>query len=470
MRFPSFALTFLTATLAAAPLSADEPLLAGFAEADITPDLQNGRPVWIAGYGQNRRAEGVHDPLTARCVALRHGESRIALVAVDLIGLQYPEVVRIRRKLPDFDYVMVASTHNHEGPDTIGLWGPSPFSSGVDPAYLDLVVARVANCVREANRKAVPVTVRCGTAQDDTLLGDSRQPRVYDGVLRALQFNAAGDGAPVGLLVQWNCHPESLGSRNKLLTADFPHYTMAALQVRRGCPVAFFSGAVGGLMAPPDNRVKDAAGEFPQEGDFEYARLYGEEVAALAEAALNAAAPVELTPLRVSARPITVPLANHLYQAARAFGVLKRAGRQWTGDFDQLGPPLADDAPPESFAVETEVACLRLGELHVACIPGELYPELVYGQFQEPADAGADFPDAALEKPVASLLPGEKWLLFGLANDEIGYIIPKRQWDEVAPFAYGREKPQYGEINSVGPEVAPILMRALERRVGELEP
>jgi hypothetical protein len=51
--------------------------------------------------------------------------------------------------------------------------------------------------------------------------------------------------------------------------------------------------------------------------------------------------------------------------------------------------------------------------------------------------------------------------LLGLANDEIGYIIPKRQWDQSPPHAYGRSKPQYGEVNSCGPEVAPIIMQAL---------
>ncbi len=67
------------------------------------------------------------------------------------------------------------------------------------------------------------------------------------------------------------------------------------------------------------------------------------------------------------------------------------------------------------------------------------------------------------------LLPGDKTLLFGLANDELGYIIPKRQWDVSAPFCYGRKTSQYGEINSCGPEVAPILMKALENRVKEMK-
>ena len=81
----------------------------------------------------------------------------------------------------------------------------------------------------------------------------------------------------------------------------------------------------------------------------------------------------------------------------------------------------------------------------------------------EPVDAGADFPEAPLEPSVASLMPSDKWLLFGLANDEIGYIIPKRQWDEKAPYCFGRERPQYGEVNSCGPDTAPSMMRALQR-------
>ena len=57
---------------------------------------------------------------------------------------------------------------------------------------------------------------------------------------------------------------------------------------------------------------------------------------------------------------------------------------------------------------------------------------------------------------------------FGLANDEISFIIPRRQWDSVAPYAYGRDKSQYGEINSCSPEVAPIIMQALKLRVQDV--
>jgi len=442
-------------------------LLAGFASIDITPPLDAGRPVWIAGYGHNRPALGVHDPLFARGIVLKAGDKKVALVSVDLVGLQYPAVQQIRAALVDFSYVLVASTHNHEGPDTIGLWGPSPLRSGVDPDYIRLVIKRVVRLVREADSIAVPAVAEYGAAQDETLLGDSRLPLVYDGVLRALRFRRAADRAPLGVIVQWNCHPESLGPRNQLLTADFPWATIQYLQERCGCPIAYFTGAVGGLMSNPDKRIQDEQGRFLPDGNFEYARLYGEEVAKLALKALESPVPLKLTPIAVSAKPIAVPLTNPLYHAARTIGVLQRSGRLWTGDFEQLGEPIETTASDRQVAVETEVAYLRCGDLHVACIPGELYPELVYGQYQDPVEPNVDFPAAPLEPPVMTTLPGDKTLLLGLANDEIGYIIPRRQWDEAAPYAYGRISKQYGEINSVGPEAAPILMQALVNRIRE---
>lgn len=461
--YAGFLLLFVATTAAA-----DEPLSAAFGECDITPDIAGRRPVWIAGYGMNRRATGVHDPLLARAVVLRHGERRIALVSVDLVGLQRPEVLAIRARLSDFAYVMVASTHNHEGPDVIGLWGPSPLATGVDRKYLDLVVERVARLVKETEASCEPAAAAYGTAEDESLLGDSRLPTAFDGVLRCLRFVRPADKRPLGILVQWNCHPESLGSRNTLLTADFPWATVKAMREKHGCPVVYFSGTVGGLMGTPDGVVKDTSGILLSEGTFEYARVYGELTAGLAERALAAAEPIELAPFVVSSKPVAVPLANPYYLAGRLLGVLRREARGWTGDAEMPGEvfrgALPDGVQP---AMETEVAYLRLGELHIACIPGEIYPELVYGKFQEPVEPHVDFPDAPLETPVIQLLTGPKTLLFGLANDEIGYIIPKRQWDQDPPFAYGRDKPQYGEINSVGPEAAPIILRALENRIRE---
>ena len=61
-------------------------------------------------------------------------------------------------------------------------------------------------------------------------------------------------------------------------------------------------------------------------------------------------------------------------------------------------------------------------------------------------------------------------MLIGLANDELGYFIPKRQWDEKAPFCYGLKKAQYGEMNSVGPDAAPVICNTFKELVKRLHP
>ena len=464
---PLILLLFLasaTPAVAAEP----KPVHVGFGEADITPDVKGKKPVWLAGYGMGRRATGVHDPLMARCLVLGDGGEKIALVSVDLIGLQYPEVKEIRKGLADFKYVLVSSTHNHEGPDVIGIWGRGPFSRGVDDDYVASVVSKVVDLVKKTAENLAPAVAAYGTASDETLLGDSRRPFAKDGVLRVIQFTKPGSEEPAGLLVQWNCHPEAMGSRNTEITADFPYATVAKLKDQHKCPILYMSGAIGGLMAPPRRSIKDGQGKILEEGDFEFCRVYGEAVADLATQASAAAEPMELTPFTVSAKPIAIPVTNPLYRLARVARILRREGRIWEGDFQKLGEIASEDTIDKPTAVESEVAYLRLGDLHVAGIPGELYPELIYGKFQEPAEPNADYPDAPLEPTVESILPGKKWLLFGLANDEIGYIIPRRQWGSAPPYAYGRQNSQYGEINSCSPDVAPIIMQALQLRVQDV--
>src|SRR5262249_44882625 len=105
--------------------------------------------------------------------------------------------------------------------------------------------------VKEAAAKLAPVTAAYGTAEDESLLSDSRLPTVKDGVLRVVRLNQADKDAAAGLIVQWNCHPESLGPRNKHITADFPWAKGGLFEKREGCRVVYLSGAVGGLMSNP---------------------------------------------------------------------------------------------------------------------------------------------------------------------------------------------------------------------------
>jgi len=350
----------------------------------------------------------------------------------------------------------------------VGLWGRSPFHRGVNDHWIEeVVVKRMASMVRAASARLSPVTAAFGTAKDQTLLNDSRQPTVFDDVLRTLVFRNVGDGKLAGILVQWNSHPEALGSKNKLLTADFVASTVVALEGKYDCPVAYFTGTVGGLLAPPSGRIKNADGKALHGGDFEFSDVYGKAVAALAAKAIDSAEAIELSPMSVKSTELVLPATNMMYRVAKAIGVLTRDAWVWENNPRKKGSALNKETADEPMSIDTEVVCVRLGELSIAGIPGEIYPELVYGEFQNPADPGADFPEAELETPISEIMPTKRWMLFGLANDEIGYLIPERQWDSRKPYAYGRKKSQYGEINSCGPESARLVMEALDRCVGE---
>ena len=98
------------------------------------------RPVYLAGFGQNRRAQSVHDDLCVRALALVFGETRVDVAALDLIGLGRRYCQEIERRVNEAEpgtRTLLSCTHTHHGPDTIGLWGPDTITSGV-PAIVGL--------------------------------------------------------------------------------------------------------------------------------------------------------------------------------------------------------------------------------------------------------------------------------------------------------------------------------------------
>src|SRR5215213_3941221 len=72
---------------------------AGFGEVDITPQVA-GKRVFLAGFGKDRPATGVLDPLAVRAFVLRDGDKKIAFATADVVGLFRPSVERVRARLP----------------------------------------------------------------------------------------------------------------------------------------------------------------------------------------------------------------------------------------------------------------------------------------------------------------------------------------------------------------------------------
>jgi hypothetical protein len=121
---------------------------------------------------------------------------------------------------------------------------------------------------------------------------------------------------------------------------------------------------------------------------------------------------------------------------------------------------------------KSEVNAIRVGEIEIVTTPGEIYPEIVFGGVENPE--GADFKmDPAEVPPFFDAMKGTLKMNFNLCNDEIGYIVPKSQWDTEAPYTYGNDDAPYGEIYTGNPEIAPAIHRAsldmIERLHGTLD-
>lgn len=434
---------------------AQNPLEIGIAAVDVSPPVGK-KPVYMAGFGQNRVATKIHDPIMARAIVLHDGKQKLAMVSVDVVGLFLPFVDKIRKDLAGFDHVMVSATHNHEGPDTMGLWGSSPFRSGIDPDYMKTLHNGIIDAVKKADQKRQSATAKIGTQAAPELIRDTRLPILLHDDVVAISFHDPESNKPIGLLVQWNCHPELLDDKNTEISADHVGYTVDKLEKEYDCPVIYFTGTVGGLMTSLGVPIKDEQGNLMKDGTFEKTEKFGHLVADAATKAVGSSGPVTLTPFAVHTERILVPIDNALYKLAWQAGVLRRVVYLWEGK-PKVDKPTPNEDISKPAAVLTEVGYFKLGELDLAVIPGEIYPELVLGKVEDPAVPGVDFPDAPIEPGIYPNMPSKHKMIIGLGNDEIGYIIPKRQWDEKPPFAYDRTKMQYGEVNSVSPEAAPII-------------
>ncbi|HQR43910.1 MAG TPA: neutral/alkaline non-lysosomal ceramidase N-terminal domain-containing protein, partial [Gemmatales bacterium] len=331
-----------------------EILQVGFASREITPEVGKDKPpVYMAGFGQNRIADGVNDPLYAKAVVLRDGPNTIALVTLDIVGFFYPNTLNVRQALPGFTKVIVCSTHNHEGPDTMGLWGPSPVKNGINPEYLKRVENEAVAAVKEAEKNLQPATARFGSAQAPQLLFDSREPYLLHDELYTLKFMDA-QNKPIGILVNWHCHPETLADKNTKLSADYVGYCCEALRKKHDCPVAYFTGTVGGLMTTLHLKVRDEQGTLLPENSLAKTIEYGHQLAAVADRAITASQLVKLTPLQYASQVIYLPLANPVYKVGRTLGVLDRDAFQWKGDYLQAGDKLPARNSTGDIALQSE--------------------------------------------------------------------------------------------------------------------
>jgi hypothetical protein len=232
---------------------------AGYAQDVITPSLD--KPVYLAGFGNNRRAETIHDDLYVRALAIQTEQTTLVLVALDLIGFFRHDVCDVIEALKVSEtfralnpQVIITSIHPHHGPDTMGLWGPDMKTSGADAGYMSALKDKITATVLASLSDAKPASVKWTSVHVPGLAKNARDPEIGDDELILAQFVDWDNISIHVTLFNFACHPEVLWEHNPHITADYVGYLRDEVEKKTGAPSIFFSGALGGMMTPD---VKD---------------------------------------------------------------------------------------------------------------------------------------------------------------------------------------------------------------------
>ncbi|MCA8949566.1 MAG: hypothetical protein KDE27_08690 [Planctomycetes bacterium] len=366
--------------------SAAGALRVGSAERDVTPAVGG----YLAGFNLGRRSTGVASPLKVRALVLELGDRPFAIVGIDNLGMLREDVDWVKRGVAGFRNgdICVCASHTHAGPDLIGLWGFYLWTSGRDPDYLAAVRAATAAAIAEARQNAVPAEFAVGRAllPPEGLVRNSNRGGVFDRRLVVLQARARDDGRPVGTLLHMACHPEVMRRRNTEICADFVGELCDEWRARGHGQAVFVNGALGAMISPAIER-----------GDLQGVVEFGRGACDVAERALAVAEPLAVDAVEVRRRDVFLPMDAIGFRLGRMTGALPRE--------------VFDDK------ARSTVGFLRIGGFRAALVPGEMEP--------------------ALAERVRAELGMPELVMFGLCDDEVGYLL-RAQEARDPEFAYER--------------------------------
>ncbi len=407
--------------------------LGGYAEREIPTKDPTQHKYYVAGYRNENLASGILDVQKVKAVYLQAADAAVMWIAVDCVGLSAKQTDAIVKEanMPSNITVHVVSTHTHAGVDTFGLWGPIGVD-GKDKEFNEQLTIKAGEAARAAFAARTDGRLFFGStaAGIEDLQEDSRAPKIFDKSLYQIRFEAK-DGSGFRI-IDYAAHAEALRYSNSLISADYPRYLSDAVKKETGDDVLYIPGAIGGLVMT--KRLTDKAGK---ELSVEENVVATGEL--LAKAALSIKNERELkAQIAQSSREVDIPLDNKVFLALTEAGVLTNKAI-YTGD-GQYG-----------ISVRTKVSLTRMGDLYIVSVPGELFPELAYGKGQQ------NGVEATIDEIIS-----ESFIVVGLCDDEIGYIVPPSDFvlDKDDPY-FTEAEDHYEETNSVGPLAAELLLKAV---------
>ncbi len=402
---PLFLLLFALCPLRAA--EPDKPVFrAGAATSDVTPPLGTS----MNGGFQDREATYVHDPQTARCLALDDGKTQVVLVVVDscVIGRdvfdEAKSMVEKATGLPKAQMLMSA-THSHSCGTVQAVGQSEP-----DPLYQRFVARRIADGVRCAIQNLEPAQIAWGVGSVPQHVFNRRyemkeggipvtplgvttdQVRTNPGVGNPLVVKPAGPtdpevpflsvrsvaGRPIALYANYALHYVG-GTGPGHISADY--FGAFARLVRHDLTAEDVGPPFVGMMsnaASGDINNVDVLGKPEKQPPYAQIELVAGDVAKEVKRVYDTLSWHDGVPLTVVQRELSLgvrlPTADEVTKAGEVMKGSKLAPRMET--MEQVyarETVLLSEFPKEVPAL---LQVVKIGEFQLAAIPAEVFVEI----------------------------------------------------------------------------------------------
>ncbi len=401
--------------------SDNSPLLVGAARIDITPS----KSVIMGGYGVCafskalcRWSKGVHDPIYATAIYFEKRDEAFVLIEADLVGLVQTDIIKIQSLVSERTHllptrVIVAATHTHSSPDTVGLWGSIlPPDSGRDEGYIEMIIAKAAVVAAQAKGSARPARLFYAVGEQADLhrnTYDDKTSNFYiDHTITVLKA-ADKNGRVIATLTNWGCHPTTEGMKTRLISSDWVGAFYKDMAAHESGVHMFVNGSIGAAIQPNDNwKRKNLEGDGE---NFRWAGLLGTTLSAQVREMMKEMEEARFDHMTVQYTEASIPMMNGIYRFGSNLGLLNL--------------PVPKVGEPLNF----RIASMTMGPLRFGTMPGEISPQIGDG--------------------IRKRMGGKAQILIGLGQDWFGYVLDREQ--------YENELYSYEKMLSPGPDFAEAI-------------
>jgi len=396
-------------------------LRAGSAKVNITPPL--GVKL-IGSYG--KPSDSILDDLYAKALVLNDGDTTLAIVSLDLLyspleDITGPvrEIITEKIGIPAQN-ILVCAIHTHSGPEVFSRSKLAPEkevkADDIDQFYLGSLIRKIAGSVSIAYNNMQDVKI--GAAKGDLPeIIFNRRPRKPDGSVemaftlpedvtatreivtdsegnvkvtftmpdnKELEFGPVDpevcvlrvedmDGGIVGSLVNFGCHPVSIYPHlSTAISADYPAYTTKVVEDMEGGICLYALGLAGNIV--------------PIQRGVEPRKQIGKAIGGEALRKMQFVATSGDVTLKALKKDVRFPTKK------------------------TSSPEKAEDADTTKGYITTEIQVLRLGDIYILGLPGEVLVEV---GLEIKRRAGV-----------------EKLFIISICNDSIGYVCHKPAYDD----------------------------------------